>query len=281
MVAGDPPVPITVWRTPAGDDEPTIPARLAQRVVAAYSRPGEAVIDLTSDHALTDATLRGGRHHHPGWFTDVGALIIGPATPLNASPDAAAADSDHAGRRPGRSSRRVTDLEPAEIAAWFGDDLTEDLPPHDKVPVERAADTVRATTSLVVACWPPHAVDATNSTRLGWLLHACRQLLRTGGCLVLVVDAPSSATATLADFGPLVDTAQTAHLSYLQHIVAVRADVDGDQFVYYATDEELLALATGNQQWAVAHLTVHADLLVFTPREFPACSASGGGGAHD
>src|SRR5205814_1221437 len=104
----------------------------------------------------------------------------------------------------------ATEVEPTELAAWFGDDLTEDLPPYGGVPVRPGADTVRGTTSLVVACWPLHAVDATNRTRLGWLLHACGQLLRPGGCLVLVVAAPSGLTAAPADYGPIVDTAQDA-----------------------------------------------------------------------
>lgn len=41
LIAGDPPVPITVWRTARTDaDQPTsLPTRLAYRLVAAYSRP--------------------------------------------------------------------------------------------------------------------------------------------------------------------------------------------------------------------------------------------------
>jgi hypothetical protein len=76
--AGDPPVPITVWRTPAGDGQASVPFRLAERLVSAYSRPDEVVIDVTDDHALSDAAGHGGRRHHPGWFTDASTLIIGP-----------------------------------------------------------------------------------------------------------------------------------------------------------------------------------------------------------
>src|SRR3982750_233446 len=83
LVTGDPPVPITVWRTPAGDDQTSIPTRLAQRLVSAYSQPGEVVVDLTDDHALTAAAAGDGRRHHRGWFTDAAAVLIGPAT----SPD--------------------------------------------------------------------------------------------------------------------------------------------------------------------------------------------------
>src|SRR6266545_3881999 len=81
LVAGDPPVPITVWRTPAGDGQASVPFRLAERLVSAYSRPDEVVIDVTDDHALSDAAGHGGRRHHPGWFTDASTLIIGPPPP--------------------------------------------------------------------------------------------------------------------------------------------------------------------------------------------------------
>ena len=77
-------------------------------------------------------------------------------------------------------------------------------------------------------------------------------LLRPAGCLVLAVHPPATAATPPGpdapagrpeDFGPLVAAAREAGLGNLQHIVAVRADVDGDQFIYYATDDELLALA--------------------------------------
>jgi ABC-type sugar transport system substrate-binding protein len=108
-------------------------------------------------------------------------------------------------------------------------------------------------------------------------------LLRPGGCLVLVVRGkPGTAVpASPQDYGPLVDAAADAGLGYLQHIVAVHADVapdSGDRFTYYATDAELRALSGGER--AVAHLPVHADLMVFTPRQHPpapgANAAAGG-----
>lgn len=68
--------------------------------------------------------------------------------------------------------------------------------------------------------------------------------------------------------------AASVGLGYLQHIVAVSADACGDAFVYHATDEELLTLThqTGQQRWAVAHLKVHADLLVFSSAVGPAAA---------
>src|SRR6266568_4460027 len=94
VVPGQPPVPITVWRTAEADhDQPSvIPPRLARRLVAAYSLPGEIVLDLTDGHTLAAAAGHAGRHHRPGWFTDASALIIGPVTP--AGPAAAAPGRD-------------------------------------------------------------------------------------------------------------------------------------------------------------------------------------------
>jgi hypothetical protein len=126
----------------------------------------------------------------------------------------------------------------------------------------------------VVACWPLDSVDAAHRVRLAWLLTACVALLRRGGCLILVVGIPAGVTATPEDFGPVVAAAANAGLGYLQHIVAVAAGTDGDAFVYHVTDEELLTLAhTSGARWTVAHLRVHADLLVFSQVRLPASSA--------
>jgi len=295
LVAGDPPVPITVWRTPGGDGQASVPSRLAERLVSAYSRPGEVVIDLTDDHALSGAADVGGRRHHTAWFTDASTLIVGPPTGPSTSPSTVSAQAgrgDRPDRPPGR--RRRQDIEPPELAAWFGDDLTDPhLPPPgpvtgggptanpDSTAANTVAGTVRGATSLLVACWPLHAAGARNRTRLRWLLHAAVALLRPGGCLVLVVRRQADAPGSPQDHGPLVDAAHDAGLGYLQHIVAVRADVDGDRFTYYATDAELQALAARGEL-AVAHLPVHADLLVFTPRPLAqrAGSGAGGGGAR-
>ncbi|WP_319461475.1 hypothetical protein [Micromonospora sp. RTP1Z1] len=260
LVVGDPPVPVTVWRTARGDADTgrSIGARLAYRLVAAYSRPGDAVVDLTRDHALTGACGAGGRRHHPGWFTDASSLIIGLATPP------AHDDNPTVG---------LDDGDLPDVGAWFGDDLTDpDLPPStdpavpvpDSVPLQEA-------TSLVVACWPLDAADATNRIRLAWLLTACVRLLRPGGCLVLVVTVPAN-TVGPEDFTPVATAAAAVGLGYLQHIVAVAADTSGDTFVYHVTDEELLTLAqqASEQQRAVAHLRVHADLLVFSQATPPA-----------
>ncbi|MFG1648406.1 hypothetical protein ACGFIE_00645 [Micromonospora sp. NPDC049275] len=269
VVAGDPPVPVTVWRTahdPA-DAGRSLGARLAYRLVAAYTRPGEVVVDLTADHALSAVCAAGGRRHHPGWFTDASSLIIGPATPP-ARTDPAALDDDGDGNGDG-----IGDGLP-DMTAWFGDDLTDGQPPTDRTTAADGLTSLGEATSLVVACWPLDPDGTTNRVRLAWLLNECAQLLRPGGCLVLVVTVPTAAAGGPEDFTPVATAAAQVGLGYLQHIVAVGADTDGDAFVYHVTDEELLTLT--HPQW-VAHVRVHADLLVFSPANKAREQRHGGG----
>jgi hypothetical protein len=76
------------------------------------------------------------------------------------------------------------------------------------------------------------------------VLTGCARLLRPGGCLLVIVATTAGATAAAGpeDFSAVVAAAAGVGLGYLQHIVAVAADTDGDTLVYHATDEELLAL---------------------------------------
>nr|WP_089020011.1 hypothetical protein [Micromonospora coriariae] len=244
LVTGNPPVPITVWRTArtSADAGRTIGARLAYRLVSAYSRPRDTVVDCTDDHALSTACLAGRRQHHPGRFTNGPSLLIGPAT-------------EPAEPHPTDEQQQYDDA--PEMSAWFGDDLTD---PADPTGSPQA-------TGLLVATWPLDGNEATNRVRLACLLSACARLLRPGGCLVLIVAVPAGTIATPEDFGPLAAAAANVGLGYLQHIVAVTADTDADTFVYHVTDDELLALAeeTVGQQWTLTHHRVHADLLVFSP----------------
>ncbi|MET8147836.1 hypothetical protein ACIBSW_24775 [Actinoplanes sp. NPDC049668] len=274
LVAGDPPVPITVWRTARteADAGRSIGARLASRLIAAYSRPGEIVVDLTDGHALTHACTIGGREHRVAWFTDAASMIIGPVSPasIDDDPSLEVADGEH-----------DDEVDPPEVSVWFGDDLTDPALHPTGTPVDVPADgSLYGVTSLVVAGWPLDATgEAANRVRLAWLLAACAQLLRPGGCLILVVTVPAGAAPAPADFTSVVQAAAGVRLGYLQHIVAVAADTDGDAFVYHlATDEELLALTGATDGWQAAHLRVHADLLVFSQIPQPGSARGRRGG---
>jgi hypothetical protein len=57
-VPGDPPVPITVWRTPTDDSGGLLGQPLAARLVAAYTRRGDTIIDATAAPAQPAAPAR-------------------------------------------------------------------------------------------------------------------------------------------------------------------------------------------------------------------------------
>ncbi|HET9972559.1 MAG TPA: hypothetical protein VFQ68_30285 [Streptosporangiaceae bacterium] len=102
----------------------------------------------------------------------------------------------------------------------------------------------------VAGCCSPGCCEASgqDDRDAGLLFAACERVLCPGGVLA-VIAGPA------ADGGPLTDTAgsvvaaaRAAGLVYAQHIVLVRAEIDGDR---------LAPAAPGGSQ-------VHDDLLVFT-----------------
>jgi hypothetical protein len=80
VVSGDPPVPITVWRTPAADAG-VMSDRLAARLLAAYTRRGDTVHDATFDPEFARAVTAAGRQvsrwtGHPSDPTGLCALVL-------------------------------------------------------------------------------------------------------------------------------------------------------------------------------------------------------------
>ena len=87
----------------------------------------------------------------------------------------------------------------------------------------------------------------------GLLFAACERVLRPGGVLA-VIAGPAADGGTLTDTaGSVVAAARAAGLVYAQHIVLVRAEIDGDRLAPAAPGPD----APGGSQ-------VHDDLLVFT-----------------
>jgi hypothetical protein len=245
LVAGDRPVPTALWRTPAGDHPAPISRRLAYRLIAAYTEPGDTVVDLTDISTVADATVTGARIHVRAAFAD-GRLVV---TGTGANP------VDPPARR--RRWSAGPGVEPPALADWFGDDLRDaDRPagttPDDTTAAPHRLDVDRP--ALLVARWPLDGDADTDPGRLGVLVALAAAVLRPGGCLAFVA---TNAVGT-GDYTAVVGAARAAGLRYLQHIVAIDADVDGDHLVYYATDRDLVDLD------AVTHTRVHADLIVLT-----------------
>jgi hypothetical protein len=216
QVPGVPPVPITVWRTPSTDTDHQVSARLAYRIIAAYTQPGDTIIDLTGSPVTEHVAAAGRRVYCRATAGRAGVLRIGePSAP------------------PESSDSRVAD--------WFDDDATHPAVTTANMTTAAAGDG--SATALVLVGWPTPRSH----------LVAAAVLLRPGGCLVAITAANRAAGG---DFTDLVRTAREAGLRYLQHIIAVGADVDADQFVYYATDDEVTH--------TIGHARIHTDLLVFT-----------------
>jgi hypothetical protein len=122
----------------------------------------------------------------------------------------------------------------------------------DAQPVNRPADA--GTRSLLVAPWPLHRSTATNAQRLALLAGAATGILQSGGCIVFIADYRPDR----GDYTTLVDAATTAGLRYLQHIVAIGADIDGVQLTYHGTERDL------DEPDSTRHHRIHTDLLVFS-----------------
>ena len=121
-------------------------------------------------------------------------------------------------------------------------------------------DPAAGTAALAIAGWRgpgccgsrPGSADGEPGP--GPAFAACERMLRPGGVLA-VVAGPAAPGGTLAGgAGSLVSAARAAGLVYAQHIILVRAGIDGDR----------LAPADPDPGPTVPHRRAHDDLLLFT-----------------
>ena len=104
-------------------------------------------------------------------------------------------------------------------------------------------------------CWASPVAGGQDGQDAGLLFAACERVLRPGGVLA-VIAGPAADGGTLTDTaGSVVAAARAAGLVYAQHIVLVRAAIDGDR---------LAPAAPGTGAAAPGGSPVHDDLLVFT-----------------
>jgi hypothetical protein len=104
----------------------------------------------------------------------------------------------------------------------------------------------------VAGCRAGPGTSGQDGQDAGLLFAACERVLRPGGVLA-VIAGPADGGGTLTDTaGSVVAAARAAGLVYAQHIVLVRAEIDGDR------------LAPAGGAGAPGGSPVHDDLLVLT-----------------
>ena len=145
------------------------------------------------------------------------------------------------------ASRRVIALVPGPAPALRRPGGPAALPP--------AGDPAAGTAGLAVAGCRGQEPGGESAEDPGPLFAACERVLRPGGVLA-VIAGPAAPGGTLAGTaGSVVAAGRAAGLVYAQHIVLVRAGIDGDR---------LAPAAPGAGSAAPGGSPVHDDLFVFT-----------------
>jgi hypothetical protein len=169
-------------------------------------------------------------------FSRPGDLIAAAGAGLPTVTEAAAA-----------AGRRVRELAPGPAPALHRQGVPAALPPP--------GDPAAGTAGLAVADWDSHEPGGEPAEGPGPLFAACERVLHPGGVLA-VITGPAAPGGTLTDTaGSIVAAARAAGLVYAQHIVLVRAAIDGDR---------LAPAAPGTGSATPGGSPVHDDLLVFT-----------------
>jgi len=124
-------------------------------------------------------------------------------------------------------------------------------------------DQPREPASLVTMHWP-RSTGPSTVERIGVLLTACRPIMSEDASVIAAVrSSPAEPGATFAEYEhALRGVVEAAGLSHILQIVAISAPGEGDQFLFYATETEVVqvvteAAATPDRQ------VLHIDLLVF------------------
>ncbi len=217
------------------EDDGGMSAELARRILAEFSHPGEVILDL----ACTSGTL----------LTAAAALrrrAIG-ITPDDPSAQAAIAHCEQTLD----GDRRVA----VEV-------ITADLSrlPQLRPDLNGAADL--AVLAVPTLQRPPAAA-----------LDAARRLLRPGGLLVTVTRGARRAGAFHDTAGEMVRLARASGFGYTQHVIALRAPIDGDHLTPTPTSRDRARVRADLRAGRPRHLAVHQDVCVFVAPTRPDAAA--------
>jgi len=240
-------VPLGIWITPARGQSRPLTERLAYRLIATYSAPGDTIIDLTDSLDIRAMAAAGGRTHIQAAIHTNGLLAV---TAVTAPPPET------------RSTRStVTGAEPPTIAEWFGDDLQHlDRPPgtFDNTALPRKQRDRRP--ALFIGLLPAAADNSDPAAPLTRMLSTAAKILRPGGITLLVIDRRATKPIAAGDYTIPVTAAGNAGLRYTQHLIAIHAEIAGDRFITPAATTADLGPDLGLD---LRHASIHDDVLVF------------------
>jgi len=273
----EPPTPpLSVWPTgqldPAaqlrdsgcvpGTDADTdrIPPAVAAHAIATYTHPGDLVLDPAcgAGTVLTEA-LRAGRHAlgltaRTRWWTLARANITAAKT-AGAWRDGSVLDA-----RP----KVLATIRAAGLVGRVGLVLTT-LRTTPDYPKNRAPGPDRDLDDAIA--------------ELTTTLTYCEPLLRTGGHLVVVIQARRYPDGSLVDLTtPLIAAGTSAGLAPVERCIALTAELRGSRLVTRASLAERRAAARARATGAPTALTAHHEVLVFQlahDAELAAAAAAG------
>ncbi len=275
---------------PGGEEGRRLPAELARRVIAEYSRPGDLVLDVACTTPTVLLAAGKWQRRAAGVTGDdrLAASIADAAFDFwerdPADGAAANAVSDPAPAAPDAEPEvevitadicRLPELRPDLVGAVGLAILVPSANPDLHKPALRAARATRTHARSEVSR-QARSPEQTGEQVLSVSLEAVRRLLRPGGLLVTVTASDSSGAVFHDRAGEMIRAATSAGFGYTQHVIALLAGIDGDRLVPTTTP------ASGSGQGGPAravrrrcgHVLVHQDVCVFTAPPTPGPSAN-------
>ncbi|MFF1679456.1 DNA methyltransferase [Streptomyces sp. NPDC058256] len=261
-----PHLPLSVWATGQPDDPAWLtqgrylpetaedlgrmPPPVAAYAIAAYTHPGDTVLDPScgAGTVLVEA-LRAGRHAigitaQSQWWP------VARANVTAAKRDGAASDGMVLG-----GPRDLTTARLSGVAGRVDLALTA-LRPADLVPLESAATQLD--------CSSPEPRREGRSTRLCAILAQCRELLRPGGHVVVQAGSWRQHGYLRDSAGLILAFGRAAGLIPVERCIALLAELRGDHLAVHASLAQRRAAA--RHERAIGHpitLSAHQDVLVF------------------